>query len=207
MTKSSINKLYLRFHARIILGIVVLSGFASSHLMLKHTGLELWQRYPVAALFSYLMFLALMYFWKHYLEGLPPIHPEKNSKSKNVSIDRSERTWRDYLDIPDFTTDIDDFIIAIGALILFFLLIYFASFLLFELPVLMIEIVLSSVVSSILYRPIQTADKDIFVFKVLRNTFWYGFTLVLIYLAIGMLIQASCPLAQKFADIFNGSCG
>ena len=126
MTKASINKVYLRFHARIILGIVVLSGFASSHLMLKHTQLELWQRYALAAFFSYLMFLVLMYFWKYYLEGLPPIHPNKKAEARTVgeeSSEHSERSWKDYLEVPDFNTDLEDLLIAVGAILLFFVLI------------------------------------------------------------------------------------
>ncbi len=195
-------KIYLRHHARLILAITALCGFLSSVLLLKYFQMPLVTRYPLAAGIAYVVFVLLMQAWKMYLEDLPPIHREqikKNTESK-------DRSWRDHLEIPDFTSDLDDLLIAVFVIVFFVVLVYGTSFLLFELPVLMIEVVLSGLTTSLFYKKIQKADQDIFLFKAIRQTLLIGVITVLIYFGIAISLTAYCPTAETLSDITSNAC-
>lgn len=197
-----LNKIYLRHHARLILAITALCGFLSSYILLKYFQMPLVTRYPVAAGIAYFVFVLLMQGWKMYLEDLPPIHREQIKKAH----EHKTRNWKDALDFPDFTTDLDDILIAVGVVIVFILLVYSTSFLLFELPVLMIEVVLSGLTTSLFYKKIQKADQNIFIFKAIRQTLLIGIITILIYLGIGICLTAYCPTAEKISDITSNVC-
>lgn len=201
------NKIYLRYHARLILVIVALCGFVSSHLMLKYGKVSLEARYPVAALISYVMFVVLMYLWKVYLEGLPPIQIKQNHQQELQT--KQKRSWKDYWDF-DFVNWLDgdwhDLLIAVVVVIAFVVLIYTSSYLLFEVPALMIEVILSSLATSFLYRKIKKADDDIFVFKVLKQTWLLGLAMVIFYAVLGIALSASCPNIQRFSEVYSGRC-
>lgn len=195
-------KVYLRHHARLILVITALCGFLSSFLLLKYFQMPLVTRYPLSAGIAYMVFVLLMQTWKMYLEHMPPLHREqikRNAESKDHS-------WKDYLDIPDFTSDLDDLLIAILVIVFFVVLVYGTSFLLFELPVLMIEVVLSGLTTSLFYKKIQKADQDIFIFKAIRQTVRVGLFTVLLYVAIAICITAYCPTAEKLSDLTSRAC-
>lgn len=197
------NKIYLRYHARLILVIVALCGFISSHLMLKYGKVSLEVRYPMAAFISYVMFVVLMYLWKVYLESLPPIQIKQNQQQLDLN---QKRSWKDYLDF-DFVNWLDgdwhDLLIGIAVVVLFVVLIYSSSYLLFEVPALMIEVILSSFATSFLYRKIKKADDDIFVFKVLKHTWLLGLAMVLLYFILGIVLISVYPNIEKIADIFT----
>lgn len=199
------NKIYLRYHARLILVITALCGFLTSHFMLKLGHVDIIIRYPVAAFVSYLVFVVLIYLWKVYLEGLPPIHHEQKKEEVAVAK-KSQSRWLDYLDVADISGDFHEILIAIAVVGLFIVLIYASSYLLFEVPVLMIELILSSLATSFFYKKIKKADDDIFVFKVVKQTWLLGLAMVLIYTILGAALSASCPSIQRFSDLYSGSC-
>ncbi len=203
MKTADINKIYLKFHARLILGVVALTGFASSHLLLKYKSLEMNIRYPVAALISYLVFIALMFAWKTYLEGLPPVSELNVDEKVKSDVVSEKRRWYEYADLPLSADGWDDIAIAIMVIAVFVGLLYFSAYVVFEIPVLMVEIVLSSLATSIFVKSIKKADDDIFVFKVIRQTILQGMGLILIYWIIGLSLTHFYPEAQKFSDLFR----
>lgn len=199
---SLFSKIYLRHHARLILAITALCGFLASYVLLKYYQMPLLTRYPLSAGIAYIVFVLLMQGWKTYLEDLPPIHREQIKK-----INESKgRSWKDQLDFPDFPTSLDDLFIAIFVVVFFIFLVYGTSFLLFELPVLMIEVVLSGLTTSLFYKKIRKADEDIFIFKAIRQTLLIGVLTILIYLGIAICLKAYCPNAQKLSDVTSNIC-
>lgn len=198
------NRIYLRYHARLIIVIVALCGFMSSHLMLRYGQVNIEVRYPLAAFISYIVFIILMYLWKIYLESLPPIQVKQNQQQAQPV--EQTRSWKDYWDF-DFVNWIDadwhDLLIGVLVVVAFIVLIYSSSYLLFEVPALMIEVILSSLATSFLYRKIKKADDDIFVFKVLRQTWLLGLAMVLFYGLLGIVLVSLYPNIEKLADIFN----
>lgn len=195
-------KIYLRHHARLILAITALSGFIASYILLKYFQLPIVTRYPLSAGIAYVVFVLLMLGWKMYLEDLPPIHREQVRKANETN----KSNWKDWVDIPDFSMDLDDLAVAVFVIIFFVVLVYGTSFLLFELPVLMIEVVLSGLTTSLFYKKIQKADQDIFIFRAIRHTALIGFLTVLVYLGIALILTAYCPTAEKLSDITSSIC-
>lgn len=195
-------KIYLRHHARLILVITALSGFIASYVLLKYFHLPIITRYPVSAVIAYVIFVLLMQGWKLYLEDLPPMHREQVQKTS----ENKKGGWKDWIDVPDFSMDLDDLAIAIFVVVFFVVLVYGTSFLLFELPVLMIEVVLSGLTTSLYYKKIQKADQDIFIFKAIRQTALIGILTVFIYLGIAISLTAYCPTAEKLSDLTAEIC-
>jgi hypothetical protein len=148
----------------------------------------------------------MMFLWKIYLEGLPPIQSKPEIRSDD-STDHKDRKWSDYIDIPDFTADWDDLFIGVFVLVAFFILVFGSTYIMIEIPALMIEVVLSSLASTIFYKSIRKADDHMFVFKVVRHTIMPGLAIIFISLIIGMGISRFCPMATKMADLFSGICG
>ena len=206
MKTKYLNIIYLKFHARLIIAIVAFSTFLFSHVLLKYAKMTIVLRYPVAALGSYLVFLTLMHFWKSFLEDLNEAPPKTPDSVKSIPKPELPFRWNNYVDALDFSPDIEDFFISIAVIILAVLLFYTVGLVIFEIPALMIDLVLSGLASSLLIRSIRKADNDIFVFKLFRQTVIPGIAFILVYLVVALSIHAYCPEAVKFSDLFLNEC-
>jgi hypothetical protein len=201
-----LSKIYLRFHARIIVAIVAFSSFLISHSLLKYANLEILIRYPLSALGSYLVFLVLMHFWKSFLEDLPPLKPAPNNGTINIDRPEPPFKWHDYVDALDLSSGLEDFLISIAAIVVLIILFYSVGIVIFEIPILLTELVLSGFTTSVLFKSINTADKNIFVFKVFRQTVWSGLLIMFLYLLVAVIVIRICPTAIKLADLFAITC-
>lgn len=206
MNSKVISVIYLRFHARIILAIVAFSGFIGSHLLLKYFSIGILFRYPVAALISYCVFLISMHYWKHFLEDL---HPVKTSDKPISIVDQKTESpfkWTDYLNELTNNLDLDDFFISVIVLVVLVVLFYSVGLIVFEIPILLIELVLSGLTTTVFFKSIKKADSNIFIFKVFKQTAWVGLLLVLIYFVVGCVVVSTCPTALRFTDLFTDAC-
>ncbi len=206
MKTKHLTTLYLKFHARLIIAIVAFSTFLFSHLLLKYEKMTIVYRYPIAAIGSYLVFLTLMHFWKTFLEDLNEAPPKIPDSIQSIPKPELPFRWNNYVDALDFSPDIEDFFISIAVIILAILLFYTVGLVIFEIPALMIDLVLSGLASSFLIRSVRKADHDIFVFKLFRQTALSGLTFVLVYVVVSLSIHSYCPTAMKFSDLFLIEC-
>lgn len=205
MTSQKLQKIYLKFHARLIIASVALSGFTSSHFLLKYWDIDIRYRYPLSALIAYITFLILMLGWKSYLQGLPAIEIQNTERPVQSAEVDNKRRWFDYVDIPIMNPDLEELIIVLFALALFVFLVYAASFIVIEIPLMLIDVVVAGLATSVLYKPLKKADDDIFIFKVFKQTILWGVLLVVLYYIVGATIHEFCPSAKKLSDILK-SC-
>ncbi len=211
-----------RSFPRLTLGLLVtLAGFAGlliSHFLL-HLGLhEMWQRYPLAVIGGYAVFLLQLRLWVEIeharykphevvISNQPP--EEKTEASIFEHYQRRDHSWLDWLDILGLADAGEGCLV--GCLFVFVIGIIGAAatavitFIMAG-PELIAEVFLDAVVVTMLYRHLKTAAKEHWLGTAVRRT-WKSVLLTAAALALfGVILSAIAPnshsLVQAWKEIF-----
>lgn len=208
-----INKFYIKCHTYLILSGTAFTGFVSSKILLDFNFKDPSLRYPLAFLLSYLVFLFLMYVWMNDVRReLSPVDKEVLSKLLHTSDSVNTKTSSQSDGVVDGLlsgVEIADNEILGGILSFFALFFIIGSILYFifdTLPILFIELLLTSMTAAFFNTSIKKFDRNIFIFSLFKSSIPPAILVGLFYFFLGKILHETCPSAVKISDIFTLGC-
>jgi hypothetical protein len=213
-----------RTHPRFILSLLVITsgiaGFFVSYLLLRFGMEKMWQRYPLAVIGGYIVFLVQLRLWveierDRYVPEEVSI-PTEASKELLYQPDRKfisdGRSWLDWLD-PSGLFVIEEgcligcfFVIVIGALI-------GAGSFLFSFimagPELLAEVFLDAVVVSMFYRHLKNAARQHWLGTAVRRSWRLVIAMAAALALLGACLSVLAPNSHSFGkalrEIMHGT--
>lgn len=196
-----------------IISGTALSGFLASKFLLYLSFENPSTRYPLAFIISYFVFLLLMYLWMDFLKSsFNSADKDMLSKVVPMSDEVDSRHVERSYSITDLTAEgvsavADDIVGSIATLLFLFLAIgAVAYFILDTLPIMIVELFLTSLTASLFNTSIRKFDKNIFVFSVLKSTLIPAIFICLLYFFLGKILTSTCPGSVKISDLFTLGC-
>jgi hypothetical protein len=196
-----------------IMAATGLAGFLSSALMLHLGMIKMWQRYPLAVVVSYGVFLLLLKLWIIYQErsltqdlldasNLDPstFLPDGGSSSSVVRTGRSHG-WTDLL--PDL--DGDEWLAIIVVLVAVVVAVVASVFIVWAAPALLGEVFLDAVVIAGLRRKMISIAEQHWTWGAVRRTALPFVVVALVFSLAGGVIQQIRPGARSIGGIFHGN--
>jgi hypothetical protein len=211
-----------RSFPRLTLGLLVsfagVSGFLISYIFLRLGMLEMWERYPLAVVGGYSVFLLLLKLWveiersRFQLRQIvlspytPPETHEPHLKSAFSSYEENRSSWLDWFSCPSIF-DLGDFF-TIGFLIVLVLsLISACVAAIFTFVMagseLIAEVFLDAVVVTMLYRNLKRVAKEHWLSTAVRRT-WKPVLIVALTMSfLGGLPSLIAPSSHSLRQVYQ----
>jgi hypothetical protein len=195
----------------VIVSLTLLTGFATSAILL-HLGLvRMWLRYGLAAIISYMAFFGYLYLLIFYYfktqgqKNSSEIDPESALEIADSGIDIldsvSSAGSNTDLSAGDFFEDLD-FITIIVGLVLLICVIFSTFYVIYIAPELLSEVIFDVFISYGFYRVAKAENQKHWTESALRATIW-PFLITFFVVTIGAaVLQLMHPKAVKFSEIF-----
>jgi hypothetical protein len=173
----------------------------------------MWQRYPLAVLGAYIIFLALLRIWveierAHFDPADPKLLATLEEKPQPPDFPPwkpEKRSWLDWLDVPDFSGVDSPEGCAVGLLIgalvgLGILLITAVA----GAPVLLGEVAVDLLLVSILYRRLKIAEREHWLAAAVRRTWLHALIAALLLALVGECVAILAPGSVSLGEAIRG---
>lgn len=98
-------------------------------------------------------------------------------------------------------------LIGILSIIAFFFIIGSVLYFIFDtLPILFIELLLTSMTAAFFNTSIKKFDRNIFIFSLFKSSIPPAILVGLFYFFLGKILHETCPSAVKISDVFTLGC-
>jgi hypothetical protein len=196
---------------RLSLGLVMvftgLSGFGISYVLLRLGMDAMWQRYPLAVLGAYAVFLLLLRLWVEIERAtFDPEDPEvlaalEAGAREPTTKSTKKDSWLDWLDIPDIGGVDSAEGCAVGILIAAALgLIVVMVTMVAGAPVLIGEVAMDVFLVSILYRRLKAAEREHWLAAAVRQTWMHVLAAAALLAIIGGCLDMLAPGADTLGE-------
>lgn len=200
---------------RLSLGLVMiltgLAGFGISGTLLHFGMREMWQRYPLAVVGGYVVFLGLLRLWveverAHFdprdpavLDALSEGAEEPEPAARR--LDEEKGSWFDSLDLPSFdgADSLEGCALGIVAIAVIGL-IAIAVTMIAGAPVLVAEVAVDAFLVSILYRRLKAAEREHWLGAAVRRTWVHALLAALLLALLGFCIPILVPGADSIGE-------
>ena len=197
---------------RLSLGLVMVctgaSGFGVSFVLLKLGMTAMWQRYPLAVLGAYAVFLILLRVWVE-IERMHfnPEDPEvlemlgEGAKEESYPPESKKNSWLDGLDVPDIG-DVDSLEgCAFGAMVLAAIaVVVILITTVAGAPVLIGEVAVDVFLVSMLYRRLKEAEREHWLSAAVRQTWLSMLATAALLAIIGICLEMLAPGSVSISD-------
>lgn len=168
----------------------------------------MWQRYPLAVLMAYGVFLALLRIWvaierTHFDIDDPEVQRalSESAEKSAIRLRNDRNSWFDWLDVPGFD-GVDSLEgCAVGVLIAAVVgLIVVAVAAIAGAPVLIAEVAIDVFLVSAFYKRLKTAEREHWLGAAVRRTWVLALSVAGLLALAGWGLQVLAPGASSFGD-------
>ncbi len=211
ISRSLCRKAYPRLQMTLILVTTGLAGFLGSMLLL-HAGMEkMWQRYPLAVVISYGVFLLLLKLWVVYqrrslaqdvldASDLDPTSFLCSGGSKSsFGQSSSSHSWADL--VPDL--DLDEWVALLVFLVALLVALVASVFIVVSAPGLLAEVLLDAVLIAGLRKKMVRVSAQHWTRGAVRRTASAFVVVALVFSLAGATIQHIRPAARSIGGVFQ----
>ncbi len=215
ISRSLCQRGYPRLQMTVIVVATGLAGFLSSMLLLHLGMVKMWQRYPLAVVISYGVFLLLLKLWVVYQrrsvarELLDPsdLDPTDFLPSGGSTASTGQSSGSDYwIDLlPDW--DVEEWLGVVVLLVALVAAIAASVFIVFSAPSLLGEVLLDAALMATLRKKMVKAAEQHWTRGAVRRTAVPFVVVALVFSLAGATIQHIKPGATSIGWVFHGDCG
>lgn len=211
-----VQRFSFQHHAAILLVCTALAAFLISR-YLDSYGIDTpVLRYPLVSFLSFYVFMILLFIWKRFaLQNFSIEHHSlirdvlKHKEPRPSQKQTSRYSFTEMLDGLDWVDmpDIDGWEFVIFAVICILALGTVTYSFIVDAPLLLAELFLQGVLGSSLYKAVEQVDHYGWTVQSWWKIIKAFVGMILLSFVAGFMIQAICPQATRFKDLFSQTCG